>query len=248
MSAQADRYPDERRDAPAAGPFRRNLSAMLAAVAATLVVQLGAYAAARAAMAPAAATETGLLVGLLWLILAVPIFTAAGEGIVDGLFRGGPVLDASAVLLIVLVASGQLTPLSAVEVYLVWCAIGLTECATVLIARRAANRHLVAAATAVMVLAIAASPFWANGVVLAGGRAWRERAGYALVATNPVFATAACLPAELGFVWNERPILYACTVLSRDVPMPDPSWYLTVAGYGLAAAGLAAVTVARRRP
>lgn len=220
---------------------------MLTAAAATIAVQVGTYAAAGAAMTPAGAAVTALLVGLLWVIIATPVFAAGAGSALDGLFRAGPVLDASAVLLIVLAAAGRLTPLGAVKIYLIWCSLGLAGCAAVLAARRAENRQIVAAAVILVAMAIAASPFWANGIILAAGGAWRDRAGYALTALNPVFATSACLPGQQGFVWNESPILYECTVLARDVPMPMPAWYVTAAAYGIVAAGLAAVTVARRR-
>ncbi len=232
---------------PIAALFRRNGWMMGVAAAATIAMQLGAYLAARRALGPAAGAQMGLLAGLLWLLLAVPIFTAAGGGALGGLFCGGLVIDSSAVLLIVLAAQGALTPLGAVQIYLIWAAVGLAESTFVLAARRAPSRQVLALLAGLVVLALAASPFWANGIVLAGGPVWREQVSYALTAVNPVFASSACLPRGLGFVWNEKPILYEATALGRDVPKPDVAWYVTPAAYAAVAAALAAVTVARRR-
>ena len=229
------------------GLLRRNLWAMLAAAAATVVVQLGVYAIARGAMTPAVSTRVSVLFGLFWVVLAVPIFAAGGARALDGLFRGGPVLDASAVLLIVLAAAGQITALEAVKIYLLWCGLGLAQIAMVSTAKQARGQQIVAAVAILIVLALAASPFWANGMILAGSQPWRERFSYALMAMNPVFATIRCLPGGVGFVWNEGPILYECTSLSRDVPVPEAPWYVTAAAYGVIAAALAGVTALRRR-
>jgi len=228
--------------------LRANAGLMLAAAAATVGVQVGAYAAGRAWLAPSAGVAMGLLAGLLWVILVAPILAAGGPTMLDGLFRAGAVLDASAVLLVVLVLAGRaLSPLGAVKVYLIWCSIGLAESALALAARRAENRRLLAVGGILLVLAVAAGPFWSNGVLLAAPAAWRERIALGVVASNPVFATCRAMPAGGGFVWNECPLLYEATVLGRDVPMPRAPWYATAGFYAVGAGAMGAVGLTRRR-
>jgi len=221
---------------------------MLVAAGATIAVQVGAYAAARAMVAPPTAAVTALLLGLLWVIIATPIFAAGGAGLWDAVFRGGPVLDASAVMLIVLAVGKMLSPAGAVKIYLIWCSVGLFECGLVVLARRFESRLLAASLAILIVLAIAAGPFWANGIILAADGPWRGRASLLVTAANPVYATAACLPSRLGFIWHEGPILYDCTVLARDVPKPKADWLATTAGYAAAGGCLFVVALIRRRP
>lgn len=220
---------------------------MLAAAGATIAVQVGAYAAARALLAPSTAAVTALLLALLWVIVATPIFAAGGTGLWGAVFHGGPVLDASAVLLIVLTVGKMLSPAGAAKIYLIWCSVGLFACGLVVLARRVENRLLAASLAILIVLAIAAGPFWANGIILAGDGPWRGRVSLLVAAANPVYATASCLPSRSGFIWHEGPILYDCTVLARDVPKPKADWLTTAAGYAAVAGCLFAVALIRRR-
>ena len=270
MSGQAADIPDASPRPAGQGLLRRNLRAVLTAAAITLVVQLGAFCAARKCMLAGRAEEianlppekaaalvarltntadvTTALLSALWIVVAAPIFAAGGRGLADGLLRGGSVADTGAVVLIVLAAGGDAIALSgAVGLYLIWLSIALAESAVVALARRPTSRHVVAAVAAVLVLAISAAPFWANAAVLALRGPWRLWACRAIVAANPVFATSQCLTDQVEFVWNERPILYEHGVLGRDVPRPAVGWHVTAIAYALAAAAAAALAVIRRR-
>ena len=75
-----------------------------------------------------------------------------------------------------------------------------------------------AAAVIGVLLALAAGPFWANGMILAADPPWRGRLASWSAAASGVYATVGCME-NVGFVWTQCPILYQHTVLSRDVPI-----------------------------
>lgn len=210
-----------------ASALRRNVSAMLIAAGATVAVQLGTYFVASVAMNSPVATVITLLVSLLWIVIAAPVFAAGGRSALDGLIRGGTVVDASAVVLIVLVAGrAAIGTVGAIKIYLIWCSLTLAGCSLVLSGRNAPSRHILAALVVLLMLVVAAGPFWTNGIIMSVSAPWRERVGFVVRAINPVFATTECLAGAPTFIWNERPILYEHTVLGRDVPVRAAAWYV----------------------
>lgn len=234
-----------------ASVLRRNASAMLIAAGATMTVQLGTYFAASGAMSSPGATVVTLLVSLLWIVVTAPVFAAGGRSTLDGLLRGGVVVDAGAVVLVVLAAGGALVGTAgAIKIYLIWCSLALAGCSLVLLGRNAANRHVMAVFAVLLMLAVAAGPFWTNGIIMSASSPWRERVGFIVRAANPVFAITECLAGTPRFVWNERSILYEHTVLGRDVPVRAAAWYVTAGAYSIfafAAGSIAAVLRRRRR-
>ncbi len=231
-----------------ASVLRRNGLAMLVAAGATVAVQLGTYFAASGAMDSHGATVVTLLVSLLWIVIASPVFAAGGRSAFDSLLRGGAVVDASVAVLIVLVAAGDaLRPVGAIKIYLIFCSLTLAGCSLVLLGRDAPGRHVLAAFAVLLMLAVAAGPFWANGIIMSASAPWRERVVFVVRAANPVFATTECLTGRPMFVWNERPILYEYTVLGRDVPVRAAAWYVTVGVYGIFAFAVGAIAAVRRR-
>ncbi len=233
---------------PDESALRRNASAMLIAAGATMTVQLGTYFAASGAMNSPGATVVTLLVSLLWIIIASPVFAAGGRSVLDGLLRGGAVVDAGAVVLVVLAASGALVGTAgAIKIYLIWCSLTLAGCSLVLLGRNIASRHVLAVFAVLLMLVVAAGPFWANGIIMSASSPWRERVGFIVRAANPVFATTECLAGTPRFVWNERYILYEHTVLGRDVPVRAAAWYVTVGGYGIFAVVFGVIAAAVRR-
>ena len=220
----------------AQGLARRNLAAVLVGGGVTAVVQVGVFLAARWALSPDAAAEVTVFAGLLWIVIASPIFAAGGERLADSLVRGAAVADGGAVVLIVLVAATDAVGFTgAIKLYLLWMSISLATSAITAGARRPAGRCVAAAAAIVLIVALSAGPFWANAL-LAAREPWRGKLAEAVVAVNPVYASSQCLAADVGFVWHEKPILYARSVLGRDIPMPALSWVLTTVIYGLMAA------------
>ena len=150
-------------------------------------------------------------------------------------------------VLIALGCGGALGLGGAVKVYVIWIAVALAGCAVVQQARRARARRIAAAAVAAVLLALAAGPFWANGVILAVDPPWRARLASSAAGASGMYATVGCME-DTGFVWTEAPILYQHTVLGRDVQFAPPAWYATVAGFAILAALLIArVALARRR-
>lgn len=198
-------------------------------------MQLAIFAAASAAMASPASDMAALLGSLLWLVLAAPIFAAGGRCLLDGMVRAGAVIDAGIVVLVVLAASGgAVGPLAAVKIYLLWCAVALTECAVTQQAAAPRKRFILGIVAATAVLITAAGPFWTNAIVQSAEGPWANRMALAVTASNPVYATVATVP-QAKFVWNEMPILYELTVLGRDVAIRTCPWYATAIGYAVVA-------------
>ena len=220
--------------------LRRNALAMLIAAGATVAVQLGTY----FIFGEIAMT---LLVALGWVVVAASVFAAGGRSVIDALLRGGAVIDASAVVLIVSAAGPALGPVGAIKIYLIFCSVALAGCSLVLLGRNVISRHILSVVAVSLILVVAAGPFWVNGIITSASAPWRERVAFGVRACNPVFSTIECLDVGYGFVWNERPILYEHTVLGRDVPIRATAWYVTVGVYSVFAFAVGAVTVVRRR-
>lgn len=221
--------------------LRRNVYAMLIAAVITVAVQLGTYFAASGAVVT-------LLVSLLWVVIAAPVFAAGGRTVADGLLRGGTVVDAGIVVLIVLVATGPAVgAIGAIKIYLIWCSLALAGCSVAMLGRNVAGRHILAAVAVLLVLAVAAGPFWANGIIMAAEPPRREQIAFGVRAANPVFAVSECLADDVKFVWNERPILYEYTVLGRDAPGVAAAWYVTAGAYGVISLAVGVIAAARRR-
>ncbi len=233
-------------DRPAGGLLRRNLAAIVVAVGLTIAVQMAVFAVARSAMAEPAASIMTLLGSLLWVVTAAPIFSASGRSLLEGLLRGGCVADASCVVLIAVGAGDALTAGGVVKAYLVWAAMALAAAALAQQAGSARGRHVLAACAVVAVLVLAASPFWANGAILAADPPWQARLAASATALSGAWATIDCL-ANVGFVWNEAPVLYACTVLQRDMHFDPPGWHATAVVFAAFAATLIARNILARR-
>lgn len=232
------------------GVIRRNLLAWLAGGALTVAVEIGVLLAAMAAMPSDAAAVVALVAGLVWTMIAAPVFAAGADRPLDAFLRGAGVADAGAVVLIaVTFATDALSLGGAVGAYLLWMAVALACSGLCAIPPRRETRHIVAAAVVVVMLVVSAGPFWANGLLMAAPQGRPRRAvATVVVAANPVFALSQTFRPQVGFVWNERPILYEYTVLGRDIPRPTPGWPVTALAYAAVAvlAGGAAV-IGRRR-
>jgi hypothetical protein len=224
-----------------ASALRRNALAMLIAAGATVVVQLGTY-------FIVGEVALALLVAFGWVVIAAPVFAAGGRSVIDALLRGGAVIDASVVVLIVSAAAGPaLGPVGAIKIYLIFCSVALAGCSLVLLGRNVISRHILSVVAVLLILVVAAGPFWANGIITSASAPWRERIAFGVRACNPVFSTIKCLNVGYGFVWSEKPILYEHTVLGRDVPDQSAGWYVTVGVYASLAVALGAVVYVRRR-
>jgi hypothetical protein len=220
-----------------------------AALALTLAVDFTAFALARSLPAPRGAAMT-LLVGLLWVLVATPVFAAGGNGPLESLLRGALVPDASLVVLLALAAaSPALTLTGALKAYLLWSALAVAQCLLVALSADSARRYVLAVVVSAAAVAVAAGPFWTNALVLAGQASGQRWVTDAVVAVNPAYATLGCLDRGFELVWNERPILYEHSVLGRDAPLTVVSWHVTVLLYAALAAlaALAGAAAWRRR-
>ena len=225
-----------------ASVLRRNALAMLIAAGATVVVQLGTY------FIFGGEVALTLLVAFVWVVVAAPVFAAGGRSVIDALLRGGAVIDASVVVLIVSVSAGPALGLvGAIKIYLIFCSVAMAGCSLVLLGRNVTSRHILSAVAVLLILAIAAGPFWTNGIITSASASWRERVAFGVRACNPVFSTIKCLNVGYGFVWNEKPILYEHTVLGHDVADQSARWYVTVGVYGIFAFIVGAIATVRRR-
>jgi hypothetical protein len=247
--------PTARTTPPAAqrGLFRAVLArdgwAVLLAVAATVVVEVGAYALAVAGQAPRAQAALGsLAVSILWVALAAPVLAATARGTLGALLRGGAVIDASAVLLGVLWLAGQcLTLLGGLKVYCILAAMGLAGVAPVCLARSPAGRFALAAAASATLLLAAATPFWIGGALRAAPEDWARRIAAAGVYVNPFYAVTGALAESAQFIWHQASVLYRITRLGDYAPAPAPAWYAPVLLFSAAAVLLGAAAMLRSR-
>jgi len=231
------------RGAAARTELKHTAGVIAAVLATTVAIELAAYLAAQRHV-PARAAAIGLAAATLWTILAAPVLAAGGRSILLAALRGGAVVDAGAVLLVVLWIHGASDLAGLVKIYLTWAAIALAQIMAVCVARSASRRYAAALAATAVVLVLAAAPFWANRLILSA-RATQEQAVRLVWAYNPFLAATTQLAEPAAVVWQERPILYEHTVLGRDVPLYRPAWYASLAAYLLPALALA--IVARRR-
>ena len=229
--------------------MRRNAAAITVAVCLTVAVEMGVWLAARGALTgPSVAAMTVFAVGL-WTLIAGAVFGASGRDWPGGVLRAGSVIDAGAVVLVVLAASDPAVGwLDAVKIYLVLAGVGMTVAGVARWGGSPRSRQVMGAVGVLAMVAICAGPLWTGGAIMAAGGDWPPRLAWTVVALNPVFAISGTV-GEAGFTWQERPVMYEFGVLGRDVPMPSVSWHVTALNY--AAAALAAwcvpVVIRRRR-
>lgn len=228
---------------------------MLAAVAATLAVELGLYLAARLAGAgPRDATVATLAATAVWVALACPVLAAGAKGAISALLRGGIVADASAVALLVLWAVGRLAPgegeclsfLAAVEIYCIVLAMALVGVAGARCGRTPTGRYVAGVVAAVAMTALLATPFWITGPALAVEGAARRLVVSAAVFFNPFYSMTSAVADRVRFVWHHTGAVYDLSALS-DFGAPPVPWYSAVAIY-LPLAGILAATHLIRRP
>ncbi|MCD6378631.1 MAG: hypothetical protein J7L99_07270 [Planctomycetes bacterium] len=208
----------------------RNAKAALLAAVSTIVVEGGAYIIYRTFSSAVGEVIPTLLIWLLWVIIATPIFSASGERFIDGLVRGGIIIDTTGVFLIILaIIRQEMTILGAIEIYLIFCSVGLVEILLTWFSSDVRRRFTISAAVILAMVIISASPFWTNGIIQSFHPNQRDKVATIIRAANPVFATVDCPTDGVDFVWNERPILYEYTILGRDIPSRPVPWYMTVA-------------------
>lgn len=221
---------------------------VVAAGAATVVVELGAYVVGRAGGASQRnATLAMLAVAAVWVALAAPALAAGGRGWFDALCRGGIVADGSGVALAVLwLAPGPMTLWAALKVYCILAALAMAAVAVVRAGRSDAGRCAIAVAWSTVVMAALAAPFWSNGLIASLQGRPRRLAVAWLVRVNPFQSILAATRRQLACVWNEEPVMYRLTRVGEYVQGPSVRWYTAAALFAIVAGIFLGVGLLRR--
>ena len=225
--------------------------AMLAAAAATVAVELGAYLlGVVGGVQPAQAVLAALAASVLWVALAAPVLAATADDTIGALLRGGTIVDASVITLIVLWLTSPLVGLATIaKLYCILLAMGLAEIAACRLHRRASGRLALAVVAAAVVVASLASPFWIGGPIHGADRDAARRLVAAAVYANPFYSATAALAGEMRFIWHQATVMYRITRIGDYAPAPPGCWYASVALHAPAALLLAAVgALLHRRP
>ena len=219
--------------------------ATASAAVATIVVEMGVFAAALTwGMPRIHAALAALAVCVFWTALAAPVLAAFGRTAMGALFRGGIVADASfASLLVLWAACDEVTFLAAMKIYCILAAVALAGVAATRLARTPAGRCACAVAASAVLLAATASPFWIGGAIHSQTRATADGIVAVAVYANPFYAATACLTETARFVWHQATVMYRITRIGDYAAAPPLLWYPAVAIY-LSAAGVLALLAA----
>jgi fumarate reductase subunit D len=220
---------------------------------ATLLLEVGTYAAVRASGGDAASGVVAMLgVSAGWLALGAPALGAGAASGFGWLLRVGILADASGVALLVvwmLQAVGRtascLTLASVVKCYCILVALALAGGVLPRCARSARLRCVLAVLTGACFSLVLASPFWIGGVLAGLPHSARVRVVEVAVSSNPFYGLTAALAERSGFVWHLSSVLYGVTWIGDRVPAPAVTWYAPALGLGIFA-GLGALVVALR--
>lgn len=258
--------------------LRRDGWPSLAAALATMAVELGVFLGALACGADGRQSAiASLAAGVVWVSLAAPALAAGSNSGLGALLRGGIVADASAVLLIVLwLATPQVSFLAAVKIYCIYAALALAGSAAVRCARAPAPRFALAAVASIVFITALASPFWAGGALVAAhasgsaitnsvffvsaaaSPSWPASALLAtgeidsvivastVVCANPFYCIWSVLADQMPYAWHQAPVIYRITYLGNYAAVPAAPWYAAVIIYIYVAGILAATNLLRR--
>jgi len=229
--------------------LRRDGPAALTAVAATLIVELGALALALTAGAEwREATLLVLGVSVVWVCLACPALAAGGKGEMSAALRAGIVADASLVALVVLWLAGpHVTFGSVVKVYCTLAVLALFSIAAVRCAASPAGRAAVAVAVSLLLMMALSAPLWTGGLLSLDAAS--GAAGGWVVRVSPAYSIASSVP-RAGFIWHEAPVMYSITWVGDLVPAPPVEWYtasILFGGSALVLSVVAFIRIKRRR-
>ena len=246
--------PPSRRAALPSGAVRRVLArdgwCMLAAGLATLAAEIGTYLlGVLGGAGQEQAALASLAVAAVLLALACPVLAASGKDGVASLLRAAAVADASAVTLIVLWLSAPfVTFLGAAKAYCTFAAVALLSASVVRWAPRPAARYAVAVATAIVLLAALATPFWIGGLLEAVTDASARTITACAVHANPFYSITAAIVEQTEFVWHQHAVmLYRHVDKIGHFHAPALRWYSAPLIYGSLAGLLAAARLLRRR-
>jgi hypothetical protein len=189
-----------------------------------------------------------LIIAGVWVALASAIFAAGPRGTFSGLLRGGCVVDATAVLLIVLwLRTPQVTFASAVKLYCIYASVAFCSISAARCAATRRFRYLGAVFTGAVMTAMQGSLFWLPGLLqLAPSGSKSALAGVGLRA-NPLYGVFSAIADESGFVWHYAEVMYRITPLGEDIAVPPVQWYEPMTIYLVIAGVLAFAALLRSR-
>ncbi len=230
--------------------------AVLGIATATIAIELGSYFLARGMhVGQARAVLTALGTTALWIALACPITTCGSANAWGAMLRGGSVIDASGVTLIVLWLLAHdprgrpyVTLLSALKIYCTCASVGLFAIAVVSCATRPSRRYVLGVAVAVLLVVCLGTPFWTGGIFeLVPPRSAQTLARWVLL-VNPFCSITSVVSERMRFVWYyDGGLLYRVSRLGGDVIPPPVRWYSAAVGYAALAGLFALIALARRR-
>ncbi len=228
--------------------LRNHGMALLCGCGITLAVELGFYLTAKRWCGDSRGVEiAALAITLLWVILAAPVLAAGSSDAMGSLFRGGAVIDTSAVTLLVMVATGEyVTLLAAAKIYCTLLGVGLAGIAATRLSRADNGRYAWAFAFAAVLMLAAATPLWTEGLLEFAGEN-SDVVLKAVVYANPFYSITAAVSHEAEFVWHQWGIIYNRAPYAFTVALPAP-WYAAAVIYGSLAGILAAAHLLRRHP
>ncbi|MCE5326501.1 MAG: hypothetical protein LLG01_08800 [Planctomycetaceae bacterium] len=238
---------DQSRSPARPSPLRRSWDndgwACLSVAAATVSLLAGLY----LAMSLAGVARYPLVVSLLavaavWTALSCGAMAAWARDGIGAVLRAGAVVDAVAVLLLVLCQMRVLPLTAALEIYLILAAMCLFCVATVRLGQRRPAQLALAALTGTILLATMASPLWAPNLLETAPL--RKAALAAAIYPNALYSIWSV--EDVRYIWHESGLMYRISGI-RDYAPPAPQWWATVAIYTLAAAVIAGANLLRKR-
>jgi hypothetical protein len=193
--------------------------------------------------------RASLIIAGVWVALASAIFAAGPRSTLSGLLRGGCVVDATAVLLIVLwLRTPQVTFASAAKLYCIYASVALCSISAARCAATPRFRYLGAVFTGAMLTAMQGSLFWLPGLLQLAPSGYKSALAGAGLRANPLYGVFSATANESRFVWHYADaVMYRITPLGEDIVVPPVQWYEPMTIYLIIAGVLTFAVVLRSR-
>ena len=252
--------PEEPSTLPAETPFlraipRRDLRAMLVCAAATLAVEIGAYAIARTSGTIARdSLVAALAAATMWVALASATMAAGGEGNWSAALRGAVPAGASLAAMLALwpvarMPEGNcyLTLAGVLEAWCVLAAMAAFSVAAVCCGRGRAARAAFSLAAAAVLASAVADPFWTSGIIAAMKPDYHAQTSVVAwaVRANPFYSVVAADAETLRFFWHELGLMYSRVKTFPNYSPPPIQWYTAAGIYAALGAVLGLVAFLR---
>lgn len=225
------------------------LRGILAIIALTLAVELGAYFLALGATSRRDALLLGLGACTVWVCLAAGPLALGGRSTLGALLRGGSAADASLLSLLVYWAldAGAEGPrlftfVNVLQVYCTLAAVAIFAVALVLAFAGPVARSAAAVAAGAVLMIALATPLWIGSSLQAAREdQTRRQVIRAAVYVNPLYSITSPLAPRTQFVWHQAQEMYRLTRIGDYAAPPPVPWYASTLLYGCAS-GILAMT------